>query len=642
MTTKRACLAGARTVAVHVAALAVSSVCFAAPRAILISWDGAGYEMTSRLLAEGRLPNLQRMVREGAWSDGMVSSFPTKTAAAHAVLFTGHYGHTSGITGNFLLRHPKLVHDRLDTESGYFSAPLRVEPIWVRAAAAGRQAYALHATQAYPFDNLERDLSPDAARRLKVIHGYTGAEDRGEALDERTSPPLAPRDWSVPEAQSDCARAIPFEVGDVEFYALLFDDPLDPTRGCDTVGIVRDPRETLFDARVKSGPDAGFSAPIRTTIRGDEAWFSIRVFELAADGSRFLIYRSGAAALALSNPETPGAGTLVMEVFAGNSGSRAYGGGGLGLPIVDGGDGTAESRFIETVAHLQSQLIRQASFVLDEEYSLVVLYSPASDDVAHELTGFLDPNLEGYDEALAVPLWETVAQAFELQDRLLGVALEAAERDESHVVLVSDHGMAGTDRLIHLNVALERAGLVRLRDDRSIDLSSTRALAPPLADGSIAVNTIDRLSGIVSEEERDDVLSEVRRALDTIRDPDTGEPVITATFEPATEGLLQPGGSSTGDLFLDFLPGYYPSTSTAGDVIVEKVSRRGNHIFVPSRRNMLAVLAAWGPRVQADTRWGKARAIDVVPTVLDMLEMPPAEDLPGRSLVRPEPLLRAR
>ena len=78
----------------------------ARPRVVLVSWGGAGYVMTSRLLAEGRMPNLTRMLREGAWTDGMVSSFPTKTAAAHAVLFTGYYGHQSGITGNSVLMLP--------------------------------------------------------------------------------------------------------------------------------------------------------------------------------------------------------------------------------------------------------------------------------------------------------------------------------------------------------------------------------------------------------------------------------------------------------------------------------------------------------------------------------------------------------
>ncbi len=109
--------------------LVVASLASAHPRVILVSWDGAGFALTSRLLAEGRMPNLRRMLREGAWTDGMVSSFPTKTAAAHAVLFTGYYGHRSGITGNTVLMLPASEHDRLETLNGYFSTALRVDPM---------------------------------------------------------------------------------------------------------------------------------------------------------------------------------------------------------------------------------------------------------------------------------------------------------------------------------------------------------------------------------------------------------------------------------------------------------------------------------------------------------------------------------
>jgi predicted AlkP superfamily pyrophosphatase or phosphodiesterase len=76
------------------------------PRVIVVSFDAAGYVLTSRLLADGKLPSFERMRRGGAWSDGMVTSFPTKTAAAHDAPFTGQHGHTSGITANSVLRFP--------------------------------------------------------------------------------------------------------------------------------------------------------------------------------------------------------------------------------------------------------------------------------------------------------------------------------------------------------------------------------------------------------------------------------------------------------------------------------------------------------------------------------------------------------
>ena len=57
---------------------------------------------------------------------------------------------------------------------------------------------------------------------------------------------------------------------------------------------------------------------------------------------------------------------------------------------------------------------------------------------------------------------------------------------------------------------------------------------------------------------------------------------------------------------------------------------------------MLAILAAWGPRIRPGTRWGKVRATDVAPTVLDLLSIDPRDELPGRTLLGSRTLLRNR
>jgi predicted AlkP superfamily phosphohydrolase/phosphomutase len=593
----------------------------AEPRVIVVSFDGAGYALTSRLLAEGNLPNLRRLVEEGAWSDGMVTSFPTKTAAAHALLFTGQHGHASGITGNSVLRTSPLA-SRLDTVNGYFSDSLRAEPVWELAARSGRDAYVLHAPQVYPFR---------PAPGLFLATGYTEAEARGEALDPKDAGPPGPG-WLVPEARGPEAREILFRVGEEKFRGLLFDDPFDPEEGCDTLGVARESDLSDFVARVKAGPGEAFSFPIETRVAGKTAWFSLRLFDLEGDGSSFVLYRTGAVEMAVSG-DFPGVGRPELEVYSGNAGTRAYSSGGFGPTLPRGGCGGAERRLLETEEHLQLQLISQARLALSADYRLVLLYSPVTDEVVHELYGFLDPELEGHDESLARKLWPFVEEAFALQDRFLGVLLEAAERDSAHVLVVSDHGMAGTNKLVHLNVALARAGLLGLHPDRSIDLSRTRALAPPLSDASLAINTVDRPGGIVSFEERDRVLEEVRQALAALRDPSSGERIVTAFFEPSTSGLLQPGGPTTGDLFLDFAPGYYPSTDTGRDAVVTTTEPEGNHIFVPTRREMLAIFGAWGPRIPAGFELGRVRAVDVTPTILDLLDVAPPPSLPGKSLV---------
>jgi predicted AlkP superfamily phosphohydrolase/phosphomutase len=581
------------------------------PRVIVISFDAAGYVMTSRLVAEGKLPSLERMIREGAWSDGMVTSFPTKTAAAHALLFTGRHGHESGITANTVLRFPPSSGSRLETRNGFYSDSLRVEPIWAMAAARGLETFVFHTPQVYPFH---------PQPHLQVVYGYTDALLTGEVL--------------APDAvRGDAPLQIRFAVGESRFRGTFLDDPADPRIGCDTLEISAEADTGTSLARVKPGDEESFSAPIEASLLGRRVWFSLRLFSLSADGTGFVLYRSGASELVASPPDLLEPEAPVLRAYAANGGALAYSRGGFGPTLAEGGSGEAERRFFETEIHLGTQLVDQARWGLSRDYRLVLLYSPVIDDVAHQLYGYLDPELDGYDEVLARKIQPFLEQAFAVQDRFLEMLLQIADYDGAHVIVVSDHGMSGKNKLVHLNIALQQAGLLALGADGSIDLSRTRALASPLGDASVAVNTVDRPGGIVALEEKALVLSEVRTALSTVKDPDSGANVITAFFEPATTGLLQPGGDTTGDLFLDFAPGYYPSTSTSSGVVVERTRPSGEHVYVPTRREMLAIFAAYGPRIPKGVNLGRVQAIDVAPTILDLLGVEPEPPLPGKTLV---------
>lgn len=597
--------------------------------------------MASRLLAEGKLPNLQRLVREGNWSDGMITSFPTKTAAAHAMLWTGTYGHTNGITGNSILLEPASEHSLLEGRSGYFSNGLKAEPLWVTTARAGLMTYVFHATQAYPFEKHLDQLASTAREKLQMLYGYTQINLPGQVFSEQKTPTAPAWGWAIPEARGAEAREFGFDVGEDPFWAVLFDDPIDPAKGCDTLGIARDKQATAFEARVKPGEKAAFSIPVSTTLQDETLWFSFRLFELDPIASHFLIYRTSAQAVVTTSEDFPGAGELSLETFAGNGGSSLYRTGDLGARLPEGGAGEAEDRFLETVDHLTEQISKQAEHVLKRgDYRLLVLYSPVLDEVAHAFAGYLDPATPGYEETLAAKLWPKMTRAFETQDRFLGWLMDYAAQDGAQILLVSDHGMAGTSRLLNVNIALERAGLLGLTPERSIDLSRTRALLLPLSDASVAVNTLDRKGGIVPVEEKPSVLKEVQKILDLVEDPATGKRVVKDFFYSSTNGLIQPGGTTTGDLFLDLIPGYYFSSSTEKDELVTEIAPEGNHIFLPTRRDLLAICGTWGPLVSEVQRWPRVRAIDIVPTVLDLLHLEPSRNLPGRSLFPRAPLIR--
>src|SRR5262249_47487613 len=91
-------------------------------RALLLSLDGGGAALLDGAVARGVMPRRARLRHEGATARGAISSLPTKTAAAHAALFTGAWSDVNGITANEV---PPPDGPLSTPESGFSSAMLR-------------------------------------------------------------------------------------------------------------------------------------------------------------------------------------------------------------------------------------------------------------------------------------------------------------------------------------------------------------------------------------------------------------------------------------------------------------------------------------------------------------------------------------
>lgn len=69
-------------------------------RAMMIGLDGADPMMVKNLIAEGRLPNLEKLLKRGIATNNldMLGVLPTITPPNWATLATGNYPRTHGIT----------------------------------------------------------------------------------------------------------------------------------------------------------------------------------------------------------------------------------------------------------------------------------------------------------------------------------------------------------------------------------------------------------------------------------------------------------------------------------------------------------------------------------------------------------------
>ncbi len=264
------------------------------------------------------------------------------------------------------------------------------------------------------------------------------------------------------------------------------------------------------------------------------------------------------------------------------------------------------AQYLETVEFQIRQSVGHAAW-LNQRFrpSLMQSYLPFPDETDHRWLG-----LDRAGDATARELRVWVYRALERAAQSFGAM---AGKDDT-LMFVSDHGMTPYRRILNAGAVLRGAGL----NKQAAYLYY-----------SILVNTKDWKSGSVDP--REPVLRRVREALSAIRDPDSGEPVVTAFFTPAEHGQRYGiGGAASGDLYFDVLPGYSVSDLTNNDAIVEGTSK-GTHGFLPSRKDMLAICIASGTAFRPGTTLPAIRSIQIAPMISEILGIGAPLNATGKS-----------
>lgn len=118
-------------------------------RAMMIGLDGADPYVCKRLVAEGRMPNLKKLLEKGVAREGldMMGVLPTITPPNWATLATGVYPRTHGVT--CFLNHT-LGKSLGITEMNWDSRRVHAEMIWEAFAAEGKKSIMLNYCEAWP------------------------------------------------------------------------------------------------------------------------------------------------------------------------------------------------------------------------------------------------------------------------------------------------------------------------------------------------------------------------------------------------------------------------------------------------------------------------------------------------------------
>lgn len=628
-----------------------------ARRAILVSFDALNERRVLETLPAAAVPNFRALFEGGACAEYARPAFPSVTAPGHASLWTGAYGDVNGIAANNQPPLPQDAHSLTERISGFEYAALRAEPIWVTAAAAGLSVVAHHTTQAPgvpgypPVRTGEDEFAASRARAASalalpsahVLNGYNRELAPGRVMTQDSLPPRPARGWRGLERLPAGTRPpleIAWTVGRDSVYGLLYGT------GAYTHLLVAPARDASRGvvaeaAPVDRAPLTGrplarhFSEPLELQLAAGRAWISVRLWELAPDGTRFRFYHPEVPLVEANRPEVAAAYHDAVQGWIGNAAGWGLDREAFGPTLAAGGDGEAEWRYLETAEFLTRQFIRGAEWGWMREPTLLLDYFPLGDEVDHRWYGYLEPARPGYDPALAARIQEVRTRGWELVDRRLGHLREMVARSPGAALFVGgDHGMRATWRLFRPNVALAQAGLLATDAAGRIDLARTRALTP---NGYwISLNRTARKDGIVPPEGEANVLAAAERALLAARGED-GAPIVTRTWRAAEHDSLGIGGPAGGDLYYELAPGYTWTPAATGPLTQPGPVSAG-HGFPSVSVDMRTALCAEGVAFAA-RRIGPARTIDAAPTVAAWLGIAPPPHAAGRSLL---PDLRGR
>ena len=616
-------------------------------RAIFVSFDAMNETRARTTVDPAAIPNLLRLFDEASCADGSRPMWPSVTAASHAALWTGVYGNVNGVVANSMAPLPWSEFSLLDELSGFEPRQLNAEPIWIAAARAGRSAVENSTTHAGPPGRwkpeggrdtamVRRDSAALADPRLLAITGYTtGPAARLLAAD--SNPPGPAGSWRNLASLGPIGvplREIAWAVGRDSLFALFF--------GADRYAgvVIGQTRDVARAVRVSSAPVE--RAPIdgeRELARyfSDVLWLSLaegragiyfRLWDLAPDLSSFQLFQSPGRIMRGNHAEALRSFEDAIGGFVANPSELALRK--TDPMLEDGGDGTAELKFLETAELQTRQAMRGSEWLWrNRRPDLQTDYFSLADGLDHLWYGLIAPEVPGRNPGLAARINAMRSRGWAMVDRRLAHLWQLARQDNALLLVAGDHGMRATWRLFHVNAVLRRAGLAVADPRGRIDLSRSRAIAP---NGPyVTVNRIGRKDGIVPASEVNQVADSVIRALLAVRGPD-GQPVVTRVWRPVPGDTLGIGGPTGGDVYFNLAPGYYYSTA-AGDSLTGGRVPAGSHGFPSIEPDMRSVLCAIGPGV-GGRRLATARVIDAAPTVAEWLGIPAPGDAKGVSLLR--------
>lgn len=614
---------------------------------LILGIDGLDARITERMMADGELPNLRRLRNTGGFR-AVTSTIPPQSPSAWASLATGRDPGGHGIF-DFVHRDPKT----------YEMVP------W--GAATAPPKYTI------PVGQWRVPLSGSRVESLR--HGTTFWDrlaQRGIPCEVHRVPANFPPADSG--AKQIAGMGVPDVRGGLGTCSYYSDVPLPSNQGLETRsvrvanGVVRarleGPRNTLrsgwpmtsvefavyLDRHSRAGKVAIQGQEIILREREWSDWVAVRFvmvpqvkaitgicrFYLKEVAPHFKLYITPVQ----FDPADPALPIAAPAGFARHLAERHGRFHTLGLPedtSALGAGALDDDEYLHQTGLCLEEVRRIWESALHEfDRGLLFYYFGYTDRNQHVFWRATDPRHPAFDPQVARRHGSVVEDCYRLSDELTGEALQACD-DHTTLIVVSDHGFAPFYRKFHLNTWLKKNGYLAMRSAPAGAPISTgadwhRTLAYGFGFNSLYLNLEGReRDGVISRQRRRAVLDRLVRDLYAIRDPHTGEAVLSH-IAITDDAYSRTQRDATPDLILGWAAGYRGSVQSAlGHISSEEFEDNdnkwsGDHCI--DRRAVPGIVLS-NRAVQAD----RVSLPDIAATALAEFGLGRPEDVLGQSIL---------
>lgn len=627
---------------------------------LFLGLDAAMPDLIKKFVAEGNMPNTERLMNQGVFSR-LETVFPPLTAAAWTAIVSGAGAGTNGVP-SLMVKHKGEELDHWHTS--FDRNEVLCETLWDVAKKRGKKTALINWPVTFPLGGITEDDGVQLAGALNPPFRYFYMP----LWDCASSAVFSNQQLHCNQIPG---RAVELKVKEAEGWSNMpksyripkeFEITVPPTyiEGYKMQVLIYASTDAGYDrmliAETKDGANAvtdiglGEYGPwiIKNFKARDyrrDGRFRFQVLELAQDGSRFKLYQSSVNMA--ESYSVPASLTQEVEAVAG--------------PFMEVDDPWAfmdgwmsSDLYLEQLGLHADWWGNATEYILrNKEWDLAFSWVGTIDHIEHVLYAGIEPKARVYDPQKADFCWDMIRQVYKQVDDNIGKILEAVNLDETYVVLISDHGMTHLDWNPYVKQHLKNADLLdyvldlRSDDPSNLTINWEKTKCHPLepCHAHIFINLKGRdPQGIVEPEDYERVQQEIIRALYDMKDPETGESVVALAItkeESGTLGIFEgPGYDRVGDVIYAWKPGYmshpfiYRTAVKYRDgskrvipnpELYEPAVLCGNftgvHLALPSLHDMHALLILAGPGVEKYERKYAAKIIDVAPIISKLLDM---------------------